>query len=303
MIHKSHALLFKEKHMGKRFDTMLFPGGKKKAFTLSYDDGVIQDRRLTEICKKYGVKATFNLNAGVLGYQQVVQPRMGGGKSVDISKVNPEEVKDLYDGLEVGGHGLYHSSLVDVKAPLASYEIVEDKCQLEKLVGYPMKMFAYPFGIFNDEVKQLLRNAGYRGARTIVSTHTFDIPKDLMEWNPTCHHKDEKLMELAQQFCERPAFRTELFYVWGHGYEFDGDDNWDVIEDLVKYVSQYKDDIWFATNSEIIDYIEAYNRLEYSVDGSLIRNPSAIDVWIGTDFMQKEQLKKGEVTAVKDTAL
>ena len=35
--------------MGRRFDTLQFPGGKTKAFTLSYDDGVIQDRRLAEL--------------------------------------------------------------------------------------------------------------------------------------------------------------------------------------------------------------------------------------------------------------
>ena len=35
--------------MNKRNDTLLFPGGKCKALTLSYDDGVRQDRRLVEI--------------------------------------------------------------------------------------------------------------------------------------------------------------------------------------------------------------------------------------------------------------
>ena len=35
--------------MGKRFDIMLFPEGKAKAFSLSYDDGVVQDRRLVEM--------------------------------------------------------------------------------------------------------------------------------------------------------------------------------------------------------------------------------------------------------------
>ena len=34
--------------MGKRFDSLVFPGGKGKACTLSYDDGVVQDRRLAE---------------------------------------------------------------------------------------------------------------------------------------------------------------------------------------------------------------------------------------------------------------
>ena len=40
--------------------------GKMKALTFSYDDGTLQDRRLVEIFNKYGLKATFNLNSGLL---------------------------------------------------------------------------------------------------------------------------------------------------------------------------------------------------------------------------------------------
>lgn len=48
--------------MGKRLDFMLFPGGKNRAMTFSYDDGVVQDRRLVELFNRYHVKGTFNLN-------------------------------------------------------------------------------------------------------------------------------------------------------------------------------------------------------------------------------------------------
>ena len=36
---------------------------KKKAITFSYDDGVMQDVRLSSLMKKHGVKATFNINS------------------------------------------------------------------------------------------------------------------------------------------------------------------------------------------------------------------------------------------------
>ena len=44
---------------------MEFPGGKRKALTLSYDDGVAQDQRLIEIMNQHGLKGTFNLSSGV----------------------------------------------------------------------------------------------------------------------------------------------------------------------------------------------------------------------------------------------
>ena len=73
-----------------------------------------------------------------------------------------------------------------------------------------------------------------------------------------------------------------LFYVWGHSYEFDNDDNWSVMEDLLKTASG-REDVWYATNIEIFDYLAAYNALKYSVDGNLVYNPSALDVFISCD--------------------
>ena len=46
---------------------MRFPGGRDKALTFSYDDGVKGDIHLLELFKKYGVKGTFNLNSGLMG--------------------------------------------------------------------------------------------------------------------------------------------------------------------------------------------------------------------------------------------
>lgn len=281
--------------MGKRFDMMLFPEGKRKAFTLSYDDGVEQDRRLIEIFDRHRVKATFNLGYGVLGYKP--------GGPFKIDKVDREEVKELYKDHEVGGHGLYHSDLTSLGDPYMTYEIIEDKKELEGLVKKPLKMFAYPFGFFNDSVKETLRKAGYKGARTVRSTHGFSLPEDPFELDPTCHHNDEQLMELAKRFVEEKSPKAQLFYVWGHGYEFDRDDNWEVIERLVSYLDENREGIWFATNGEILSYIEAYRSLEYSVDGSMIFNPTATDVWIATSFNAVEQLKAGSLTYVKDTEL
>ena len=164
--------------MGKTFNILQFPGHKSKAFTLSYDDGVLQDKRLIELFDRYGVKCTFNLGYGVLGVKGEAGPE---GQRIDISKVETKEVKELYKNHEVGGHGLYHSDLAHIGLPNAMYEIVEDKAKLESLVGYPLSMFAYPFGLYNEDVKQLLKQAGYKGARTVKSTHSFDLPEDPFE--------------------------------------------------------------------------------------------------------------------------
>lgn len=47
-----------------RYVFMRYPDGKSKAVTFSYDDGVVQDKRLAELFDKYGMKGTFNFNTG-----------------------------------------------------------------------------------------------------------------------------------------------------------------------------------------------------------------------------------------------
>lgn len=124
---------------------MLFPGGLDRALTLSYDDGVNQDRRLAELCRTHGVKCTFNLNSGILG--RVETATAPGGDPLDISCVMPEELQTVYLGHEIAGHGLWHSSLPDIGTPGAMYEVITDRAELEKLSGRAVQRTA-PGAVF-----------------------------------------------------------------------------------------------------------------------------------------------------------
>lgn len=287
--------------MDKRFDSVVFPGGKSKAFTLSYDDGVVQDRRLAEIFRSRGLKCTFNIGSGLFGHADM--GGFPGMPDLDLSKLSAEDVEAVYATHEIAGHALYHSDLSTVGTPRAMYEVIEDKRRLEALVRKPLKMFAYPFGTNNAGTREILRLAGYRGARTVVSSHSFDIPEDFLVWNPTCHHNDPELMQLAQKFLDLFPFRPALFYVWGHAYEFDGSNNWNVIEELADFMARHEKEVWFATNGEIIDYVTAYHRLEYSADGSFIYNPSAMDVTIRTSMSSVRTIPAGDCAAIESASL
>jgi hypothetical protein len=261
---------------------MLFPGGLDRALTLSYDDGVVQDRRLSELCRSRGVKCTFNLNSGTLG--RVETATAPGREPLDISCVTSEELQTVYAGHEVAAHGLWHSSLPDLGTPGAMYEIITDRVNLEKLSGGAVQSFAYPFGTFNADVKTLLRLAGFRSARTVRSTGAFALPGDFLEWDPTCHHDDPRLMELFETFCDDAAPRfggPQLFYLWGHAYEFDARHNWDVIERFLDRAAPLGGKVWFAANGEIVRYTEAYRALVWSADGGAVTNPTTTALWIG----------------------
>ena len=289
--------------MSRKLYNLRFPGGRRKALTLSYDDGVRQDLRLLEKLDQNGVKCTFNLNSGTLG--RVLFGGPPGREPLDLSCVKPEEVAAVYAGHEVAGHGLWHSSLPDIGTPGAMLEIIDDRVKLEELSGRRVQSFAYPFGLHSAEVRTLLRLAGYRSARTVVSTGGFGIPEDFLLWDATCHHDDPKLMELAKTFCEptgRPGFGAQLFYLWGHAYEFDIHQNWHVIEEFAAYVSQFADKIWFATNGQIVDYVKAYRQLRYSADASMVMNPSATELWMGVS-RDVFRIAPGETVHIPDYGL
>ena len=79
------------------------------------------------------------------------------------------------------------------------------------------------------------------------------------------------------------AQRTpKLFYLWGHSFEFSSKNNWELLEDICKALGK-KDDIWYATNIEIYDYVKANESLVFSADGTLVYNPTLTDVWFDID--------------------
>jgi hypothetical protein len=74
-------------------------------------------------------------------------------------------------------------------------------------------------------------------------------------------------------------YHAELFYLWGHTYEFDDNDNWNVIEDFCAFMGGREADVWYATNMEIYEYVQDYERLVWSVDMTRVCNPTARKLW------------------------
>ncbi|WP_058302494.1 polysaccharide deacetylase family protein [Gorillibacterium timonense] len=247
----------------------LFPGGLSKALTLSYDDGRIHDRKLIDILNRHGIKSTFHLNSGKFGMQGYIEA---------------EEVTALYSGHEVSVHTVTHPFLEQTPRERIIMEVVEDRRSLEGLAGYPVRGMSYPFGTYNAEVVSILKALGIQYSRTTQSTKRFDLPEEPLLWHPTCHHRD--MLALSEEFLAltpKPwGTKPSLFYVWGHSYEFHDNNNWEDIERFCSLMGG-RSDIWYATNMEIIDYFQALDRLQLSVDGSILHNPSASPLWVSAN--------------------
>lgn len=256
---------------------MAFPEGKRKALTLSYDDGVEQDIRLLEIMAKYGLKGTFNLNSALYAPEGQTWPT--GHIHRRMSKAQVTNVF-AQSGQEIAIHAAEHGDLAVLPPAAAVWQVMRDKDNLEQQFGRIIRGMAYPYGTVTDALAQTLKGCGIAYARTTISTGGFALPENWIKLPATCHHNAPELMSLSRRFVEESVrYQPRLFYLWGHSYEFEANDNWAVIEEFAAFMGR-RTDIWYATNIEIHDYIQAWHSLYTSADGNRIFNPSSQTMWI-----------------------
>ena len=185
----------------------VFPGGKFKVLTFSYDDGKIEDRRLVKLFNKYNLKATFNLNTGI------INPEI---------RIPQEEWTELYAGHDIAVHTLTHPTMIRLNDYAVIREILEDKNNLEKIFHRPITGFAYPNGSFDSRIVDIAKSVGIKYARVtndkyaatkaaenyassadgpipIGDENGFFMPDDYMRWVPTCHH-NHNLIDFGKKF-------------------------------------------------------------------------------------------------------
>ncbi len=269
-----------------RYVFLRFPGGKFKAVTLSYDDGVRQDLRFAEILDKYNMKGTFNINSGFMG---------------NPGKTTVEEIKEhiLGKGHEVALHGKNHLAPgAAFKPSMAISDIIDCRKELENAFDIIIRGMAYPDsgvrtmhnGNDYENLRTLIENIGVVYSRSLAGDNdSFMLPNDFLCWIPTAHHKNPELFNMVDKFIaldEKKIYSSSIypriFYLWGHTYEFDKDDGWNLIERFCEKISG-KEDTWYATNIEICEYVMAYNSLVTSANGKKIYNPTLMDIWMNVD--------------------
>ena len=258
-----------------------YPGGKAKAVTFSYDDGVMADKRLAELFDKYGMKGTFNFTFKV--------------------RFTAEELQEIFfsKGHEIAVHGANHRANGNLRPIEGIRDVLDCRLELEKRCDRIIRGMAYPdsgisrIGIHTDyqTIKNYLSDLDIVYARTLGKDNdSFTLPEDFHAWMPSAHHDNPKIMEYIDKFLSIDTSEKvyhasrfpRLLYIWGHSAEFDGKGNWDHIESICEKLAN-NDEIWYATNIEIYDYVEAYKRLVYSADNSKVYNPTLLTLWFDID--------------------
>jgi peptidoglycan/xylan/chitin deacetylase (PgdA/CDA1 family) len=130
--------------------------------SLTFDDGARDQLRAAELLRHHGLKATFFVSSGLVG------------TSADY--LDWAELTALQrESHEIGGHTAEHITLTEVPLAEATRQVREDRRAL-KGRGFAARSFAYPFGAWNAELRQMLAASGYNTARRAwgLSEHTGD---------------------------------------------------------------------------------------------------------------------------------
>ena len=135
----------------------------KKPVILTFDDGYLETYEIAyPILESMGMKAVIfvlgdpNVKTSIWDrrYQNAVAPLM-----------NQQQILELHSaGFEIGSHALHHPRLPSLPEEKAWEEISRSRELLEIMINAPVRTFAYPYGLANDKIKRMVKDAGYATA-------------------------------------------------------------------------------------------------------------------------------------------
>ena len=196
----------------------------------SWDDGVVDDVRLTELLRRYRARAAFNLNPGLHESRRSFSWRYG---DKDVWRLGRDELVDVYAGFEIANHSLTHPYLPDLSPADLEREIRDSRRLLQDWFQQPVRGFCYPFGGFNPAVKAVIRAAGHGYARTVAEVEQVFPPADSLEFGVNCRFADPAFWTRY----EHAKATNGVFFFWGHSYELVNEAMWADLENKIASIS------------------------------------------------------------------
>lgn len=126
---------------------------KNTVVSLTFDDGDADNYLVRPLLVENDLRATFYVVSGFTGQD---------------GYMTGQQLKDLHaDGNEIGGHTLSHTKLTEVSGAELRREICQDRSNLSAH-GFNVTSFAYPYGHYDEEAKQAVKDCGYNNARGVT---------------------------------------------------------------------------------------------------------------------------------------
>ena len=248
----------------------LYPGGKRKAFNITYDDGVLQDVRFVSLLNRFGLKGTFNLNSQLME-ERFAWPHPNG---MEVRRLGIPEVRGLYDGHEIASHTLTHPYMHELPEFEILRQLGEDKRRLEALFGRAVLGFAVPFDYYSDLIARSAEICGFEYARQSEVSLDYAPCKDWYHWKTGVYHIMPELIPFVEGFLETQQ-ELAVCQIVGHSYDLDAEHLWEDLEWICASAAA-REDVWYCTNLELVQYLKAMEKF----DGT---NRSDRELWFEKD--------------------
>jgi peptidoglycan-N-acetylglucosamine deacetylase len=232
--------------------------------TTSWDDGDQLDLRLAELLKSKGVSGTFYIP--IEPFRKYL--------------LSPGQLRDLSaEGFEIGAHGVTHKLLKGISRLELAAEIGPCKPRLEDIVGTEVRMFCYPRGRYDANAVQVVKEAGYSGARTVRMLATqsefdsFEMPTTVqsyphsrtdylrnaaksrkLEGLKTCLTQSSGLgnwLELGRRLFDVVLKNGGIWHLYGHSWEIEQLGLWQDLGRLLDYVAR-RPGVTYVPNGELV---------------------------------------------------
>lgn len=154
------------------------------AVAITFDDGYEDNYTAAfPVLKKFGFSATIFVTTGLVG----TRDRRG------MERLSAQEIRELAaSGLvEFGVHTKNHPKLSQIEEAQAKEEIVGSKKELERILGAPVASFAYPYGDYDANARQVAQEAGFSAAVTVkeglvdAESDPFLLPRNSIDSSTT----------------------------------------------------------------------------------------------------------------------
>ena len=129
----------------------------KKQFIITFDDGY-KDliTNALPLLKKYNFKATCLIISNLIGKRNIwdeFNENIKDKELMNLSDINYW----LKNGMKIGSHSKNHKKLTKLDDKEKIDEIINSKNELESLTGTTIDSFCYPYGLYNENVVNIVK--------------------------------------------------------------------------------------------------------------------------------------------------
>lgn len=207
----------------------------KRYLVLSFDDGPIQDKKFVELLNKYNIPATLNLNSGLEDFVWYYN------NEIPIKRIKFIENLHLYDNHEIASHTINHPCLTNLDEQELIHQVGDDAEYLSKIFNREITSFAVPFTSCDEREIDIIKNKTCIKAIRLskfTDKHDFSVPADNYHFMCNAYYNNPDIYEHILEFSKNTLDKS-IFIIVGHSYEFDVLNEWDKIENLLKYIKTF----------------------------------------------------------------